>query len=78
MSSIADTKNFAADFRARMFARDLAHAMALRDTRKRENAEVRARCMADKELVALLQSEAQRRGEVLNWAEYFRNIDIAA
>lgn len=51
--------------------------LALRDWRASENAQARAKCMADASLVAHLQRDAERRGQkAINWVEYFQNLDI--
>lgn len=68
--------SFLTGFKARMAARDLQASLKIADTRKRENAAARARCVADKDLTALLENEAARRGERFSWANYFRNIRI--
>lgn len=74
---MSNTNNFAAQFTARMFARDLRASLAISDARKAENAAIRTRMQGDAELRAVLLATAQRRGESeINWPEYFRNVRV--
>jgi hypothetical protein len=67
-----------ATFERNAFARDLARAVVLGDTRKTENAARRARMKANESLCAILLATALRRGESgIDWPEYFRNADVA-
>lgn len=76
-SAVRTPSQFAREFMARQFALDLAACIDLNRVRKAENAAARARCQADTRLCAVLQAEADRRGEAgINWPEYFRNLDI--
>lgn len=65
------------EFKARMLARDLAECLRLSDARKAENAAQRAACLVNTALRQLLTDEANRRGQALDWADYFRNAGIA-
>lgn len=56
---------------------DLAACLALRDARARENAQARDRARSNPALAAALIADAQRRGlSEIDWADYFRNVDI--
>lgn len=62
---------------ARFFAADLASCIRLADARKAENARARARCLANKDLTAVLLADAQRRGEPgIDWNGYFSRAGI--
>ena len=60
-----------------VFRADFAACLALRDQRARENAQARERCRSNAELCAVLLTDTQRRGQsVIDWPDYFRNVDV--